>query len=458
MFKPIKSEDQLQQDSPHVLNAGSYSAYYSLMPTATERHQRTEISDELCRLEVELTEPQEEVVFSFLTSNPSCTVPTALRFCYARKFDLARIQTLFNNYMSAVEKSGLSGITVNDVLEELRTAKLYCPGGRDKEGAGLFVICARNHRSKQFPMESTLRLAFYLAELVTSHPKTQRNGLTLICDLDGVEWSQFDSAFIQRITSFFQNNVPCSIKHILLYKPPWWVNMLVKMVTPFLKEKMRQRIKICKEEKDLEEVVSKDQLPEQLGGKMQYDHDYFIRNELSKINRVFASKAMQTRREREEADMALVEPPKNAKYLVESKVVRDALLNERNKELEALNERLRAEALKSPIQDVSVILEMLRRRETRKLIDVWVVMHNLEHPQPGNAPILVSEKTPIQPVANIQEKKDGEGPATETIESEPARKYSRRVSRGLQPTQSIDFEAEALKLDKQRRASRSMNM
>ena len=369
------------------------------MPSTSEQQQQqTEVLTELHRLEVELNDAQIQTLFAFLASNPACTVSTALRFCYARKFNLTRIQTLFNNYKGAVEKDGLSGTTVTDVLEELRTAKLYCPGGRDKDGAGLFVICAKNHIIKQFPMESTQKLAFYLAELVTSHPKTQRNGLTLICDLGGVEWSQFDSTFIQKIISFFQNNVPCSIKHILLYKPPWWINMLVKMVTPFLKEKMRQRIKICKDEKDLEEVVSRDQLPEQLGGKLQYDHDYFIRNELSKINRVFASKAMQTKREREETDKVLVAPPKDATYLVESKVVRDVLMNERNKELEVLDTKLKEEeVVQLPIPNIPRVLEMVRRLETRMLLDSSEIIYCLKNPTVDLEPMMIMNKNKSNP-------------------------------------------------------------
>ena len=148
-------------------------------PSTTEQQQlllEADVNGELDRMQVSLTDAQKQILLSFLTVNPTCTVQAALRFCYARKFDLNRIQVLFNNYVNAVEKSGLNLVTINDVLEELRTAKLYCPGGRDKEGAGLFVICARNHKARQFPMESTLKLAFYLAELVTSHPRTQRNG------------------------------------------------------------------------------------------------------------------------------------------------------------------------------------------------------------------------------------------------------------------------------------------
>ena len=434
---------------------------FTLMPDTSEK--RAEVLNELHRLEVELNDAQVQTLFAFLASNPTCTVPTALRFCYARKFDLARTQTLFNNYKGAVEKNGLSGTTVNDVLQELRTAKLYCPGGRDRDGAGLFVICARNHVSKTFSLESTQKLAFYLAELVTSHPKTQRNGLTLICDLDGVEWSQFDSAFMQKITNFFQNNVPCSIKHILFYKPPWWVNMLITMMTPFLKQKMRQRIKTCKTVKELEEIVDKDQLPEQLGGKMQYDHDFFIRSELSKVSRVFVSKGTQTRKEREEAGRMLVAPPKDTTYLVESKTVRDILMNERDMRLKVVEAQLKGvgkvEEVLPPIPNIPRILSMMRNPETRHLLSSSEIMYcfnnpvaDLEQMAKLNKQRSKSTASPSVSVEKIPEERGRDELPMTVIEGESTRKYSRRVSQGMQVTPSVDFKAEALKLDRQRRS------
>ena len=431
--------------------------------TAEQQLLEADVSGELRRLEVNLTAPQKQILLSFLTANPTCTVQAALRFCYARKFDLKRIQTLFNNYVSAVEKNGLNWVTINDVVEELRTLKLYCPGSRDKEGAGLFVICARNHKSKQFPMDSTLKLAFYLAELVTSHPKTQRNGLTLICDLDGVEWSQFDSAFIQKMISFFQNNVPCSIKHILLYKPPWWVNMLVKMVTPFLKEKMRQRIKICRSDSDLKEVIDPSQLPEHLGGKLQYNHDYFIRNELSKVKKIFAYKTLPTKKEREGVDTALVEPPREASYLVENKTVRDVLESERDRKMRAFEEMFREENLRSRSYDITGVLNVLRDCEARKNINVCRVMYWLEHPYPDERLARKSTKREIEPRESVadtsaEQAVQEELPMPATDGDDASRKYSRRVSQGLQTAQSVDFDAEAIKLDKQRRASKPVNL
>ena len=55
--------------------------------------------------------------------------------------------------------------------------------------------------------------------------------------------------------------------------------MMVKMVSPFLKQKMRERIHIV-EEGELEGWIEKDQLTVELGGTFQYNHEDFIQKQM----------------------------------------------------------------------------------------------------------------------------------------------------------------------------------
>ncbi len=235
--------------------------------------------------EINLKPEQEVIVKAFQKHYPEASRFTAVKFCFGRKFELNRIFPLYEGYKAIVKERDLHNITAADVLHELRTQKMYIPGTRDKKGAALFVVKASKHVIGQFPAESTIKLAYYLGECVTASLKTQRNGLTLIIDLNGTEWANFDGNFMAEIIGFFQNHIPAAVKNILIWRAPWWIRTAIQIVSPFLKEKMRKRIKMCDNLFGLLEFVSKSDLPVEFGGSFEYDHDQFIRKELSKISK-----------------------------------------------------------------------------------------------------------------------------------------------------------------------------
>lgn len=232
--------------------------------------------------EISLTLEQEAIVTAFQKQYPEASRFTAVKFCFGRKFELNRIFPLYEGYKKVVKERGLENLTAAQVLHELRTKKMYIPGSRDKKGAALFVVQASKHVIGQFPPESTIKLAYYLGECITASLKTQRNGITLIIDLNGTEWSNFDANFMAEIIGFFQNHIPAAVKNILIWRAPWWIRTAIQVVSPFLKEKMRKRIKLCDNLFALLQFVNESDLPVEFGGTFDYDHDYFIRKELAK--------------------------------------------------------------------------------------------------------------------------------------------------------------------------------
>lgn len=235
----------------------------------------------IAKEEIELTSEQETVVKAFLKKYPKADRFTAVKFCYGRKFEIQRVFPLYEAYLQVVQERGLAGLSAADVLSELKTEKMYIPGSRDKKGAALFVVQASRHIPGQFPHESTIKLAYYLGDIITANLKTQRNGITLLIDLKDTEWSSFDVAFMSDLIGFFQNHIPAAVKNILIWRAPWWIRSAIKIVSPFLKEKMRRRIKLCDNLYALKGFVDEDQLPEDFGGTFTYDHQSFIRRQIS---------------------------------------------------------------------------------------------------------------------------------------------------------------------------------
>ena len=234
----------------------------------------------------ELTEDQRTKLNSFTAEHPEASKKIALRFLIGRKWELERVRKLYANFVKTVKEKNLANITITDVLPEMRTQKMYLPGSRAKDESALFIIWGVRHKPGEFKPDDTIKLAYYLNQVhVGEDPVTMRKGLCLIVNLEGVTWANSDVAFLKSIIDFFTDNIPASVKHIIVWRAPWWISMLVKMILPFLKEKMRQRILITDKSDDLLGLIEADKLPSEFpGGQFQYDHKTYVERELTKMS------------------------------------------------------------------------------------------------------------------------------------------------------------------------------
>lgn len=320
---------------------------------------------------VALSDDQKAKVEEFMRKHPEAGRGVALKFNLGRKFVTSRVEECYQNYQRTIQQHHFETVTVSDVLDELRTQKMYIPGSRDREGAALFVINAGKHVPGRFPPASTLKLAFYCGEVLIADPKTSQIGITIISNMEGMQWSNFDLQFQRSIIDFFQANIPARVKNILLYRCPWWVTMMVRMVSPFLKQKMRERIHIV-EAGGLTAFVDEGNLPAELGGSLQYDHEAFIKKEMARtVDTGFLSTSAAP--DPQEADFGPTRfhtPPPGTTMLVE-RVVSEDLQRERQRIIEELDERIRqhSEHMKSHALP-SDIVKMLRSRATRMALDI----------------------------------------------------------------------------------------
>lgn len=322
------------------------------------------------------------MVNEFMEAHPEVDRSVALKFNLGRKFIPERVEECYQSYQKTVLEHHFENVTAADVLNEMRTQKMYIPGTRDRNGAALFIINAAKHVPGQYDNEQTLKLAFYMGELLTSSPKTAQVGVTIISNMDGLEWANFDNQFQRNIINFFQANIPARVKNIILYRSPWWVSMLVKMVSPFLKQKMRERIHIC-DEGDLLQFVEPDQLPSNLGGTFDYDHEAFLKREVAKVpSAVITGTAARPTTEEVVAAEAQRQPPPGTVMLVSDEMAQ-RLNEERERVLHELDEKIRRrrESLKEhtlPL-DISKLLRSKTKRMTLDTSAMPTMEPNLLH-------------------------------------------------------------------------------
>lgn len=309
------------------------------------------------------------------------TQPVALKFLLGRKMDVERAHLLLNNYQRTILERHFEKLTITDVVKELWTEKMFIPSGKDRNGASLFVIDMTKHEPEKFTRDDTIRLAFFMGEKATERPTVWANGLTIIVNLSGFTWAQFDSALAQDILGLFTENVPARVKNILLFDPPWWISAMVKLVSPFLKEKMRSRLGICDKD-SIRRYLTVDQTPKMFGGTLPYDHETFIQHCIEDVGDDVYRKKLHLDEQGREITAVPIEEIKQAIAVVEpagpklqlDPELAEALKNEREEAIKAINVRLAS--LKegvhenSKAKDPAEFLHLLRYRATRLSLDM----------------------------------------------------------------------------------------
>lgn len=321
---------------------------------------------------LELNETEQNILKDFMNTH-RCGQSNAIKFLLARKWNRDRASDLYLNYQKAIITNHLESVTINDVIDELKTQKIYVPGTRDRQGAALLIVRAEKHVPGKFSIESTLKLAFFLGDnVLLSSQETQNKGITLVIDMENMEWANFESAFLRGLVDFFQDSIPARIKTILIYRAPWWISMLISMITPFLKEKMKKRIKVLGEG-ELMPWIERDQLPIDLGGTFHYDHDLFIRQQIHSHAVRFSSKGKND-------EFSPLAPPPHTIRLVDDEMS-EKLNREREHVLEILDEKIKQnqEAIKAAesnrksisSSNIGIINKLVQSRKSRlEMVDI----------------------------------------------------------------------------------------
>lgn len=333
----------------------------------------------------------------------------AIKFLKGKKMDVDRAHKLLTNYQNMIRVRHFEKVTVKDVAEELRTGKMYIPGGTDRNGAQIVVIDATKHDPTKFSHEETIRLAFYTGQKATENPAVWDHGLTLLVNMSGYTWVQWDLALQRQILSLFTENIPARVKNILLFDPPWWIATIVRLVSPFLKEKMRNRLQIVNKDR-LRNFIDATHIPIVFGGNCMYDHEAFVAEcaETERQKEDYLREMELGNQETREATvqktpemtMEAVLPAEEARLLESEREKARALIAERL-------QQLKESVPRNKLTDSKDFINLLRYRSTRLSIDMSLCLNTIQPPRPPP--------------------KDGEKPSP--IEEVPGESYEPEVMR-----------------------------
>ncbi|KAI8501128.1 hypothetical protein Bbelb_212230, partial [Branchiostoma belcheri] len=196
-----------------------------------------------------------------------------LRFLRARKFDCDRAFKLLQNYYRVRTSTpeifeNLLPSAVQHVLEKGVVTALP---GRDREGRSVIIFRPGRWDPDDWPIYDNVRAAILSMELLLEEEETQVSGVMFVQDESGVTARhayQVGLRYVRTIANIFQDAFPARIRGVHLVNESFLIDAIFAIFRPFLKDKLRQRIKLHgRVYETLHELTGTEVLPTELGGQ-----------------------------------------------------------------------------------------------------------------------------------------------------------------------------------------------
>ncbi|KAL7745325.1 hypothetical protein ACLKA6_015345 [Drosophila palustris] len=205
--------------------------------------------------------------------------PTAVKFLYARKFDIPRAVSLYEQHEQIRQREYLYNIDpdVEPLRSELQTGKFTILPARTSSGAAIALFTANRHSPLSASHTTTLQGIVYQLDCALQDTETQRAGLVFIYDMSGSKYSNFDYDLSQKILTLLKGGYPARLKKVLIVTAPLWFKAPFKILRLFVREKLRERV-FTVSVPQLSLHVPRKALPVHLGGTLEIDHATWLLN------------------------------------------------------------------------------------------------------------------------------------------------------------------------------------
>uniref|UniRef100_A0A1I8NIW2 CRAL/TRIO N-terminal domain-containing protein n=1 Tax=Musca domestica TaxID=7370 RepID=A0A1I8NIW2_MUSDO len=146
---------------------------------------------------------------STCTPRRNISQTTAVKFLYARKFDVPRAVSLYEQHEQIRLKEGLYNIDpdIEPLRSELQTGKFTILPARDSSGAAIALFTANRHSPLSVTHTTTLQGIVYQLDCALQDTETQKAGLVFIYDMSGSKYSNFDYDLSQKILTLLKFHI-----------------------------------------------------------------------------------------------------------------------------------------------------------------------------------------------------------------------------------------------------------
>ncbi len=204
-----------------------------------------------------------------------------LMFLRGGKFDLEKAFQLYVNYHLFRHKHSdmLSDLNFKSLEHVLHTQVIRVLGGRFQDGSKAICITPGNWDCENIPFVDNFRATLLILDKLIQDEETQVNGFSVIYDFtDSSFMSMLKVAKSELITKgvlieLLQEAFPGRFKGVHLMFQPWYISIVLSVIKPFMKQKLRDRIHGHGEEfESLHRFIDPQSLCMELGGELQSDN------------------------------------------------------------------------------------------------------------------------------------------------------------------------------------------
>ncbi|CAI8011460.1 Retinaldehyde-binding protein 1 [Geodia barretti] len=213
--------------------------------------------------------------------------PFLLRFLRARKFDVDRATLLYCNYYKFRHKyADLLGDMHPRVVDHvLRSGLMGVTDLRRRDWSVAIQLCPARWDSDTVPFTDNFKTMILLLEKLIEDEENQVHGITILNNLLDVSFStivklsQAEQTRKGVFLELFQDSFPGRFKGMHLVNQPWYVSLVLGIIRPFMKQKMRDRLFLHGADyTSLYEHFDPELLPLSLGGSgSEFDIDCLTR-------------------------------------------------------------------------------------------------------------------------------------------------------------------------------------
>ena len=198
-----------------------------------------------------------------------------LMFLRARKFDVDKALQLYVNYHTFRHKHSelLADLNFESVEHVLQSGMINVLPTRFEDGSKPICVYPANWDSGTVPFVDNFRATLLILDKLVEDEETQVNGFSVIYDFsDATFMSMVKVAQSELITKgvlveLLQESFPARFKGVHLMHQPWYISIVLSVIRPFMKQKLRDRIRSHGSDFDsLHRFIDSDSLPQHLGG------------------------------------------------------------------------------------------------------------------------------------------------------------------------------------------------
>ena len=213
--------------------------------------------------------------------------PFLLRFLRARKFYVDRATLLYCNYYKFRHKYAhlLGDMHPRAVDHVLRSGVMGVTDLRRRDGSVAIQLCLARWDSDTVPFTDNFKTMILLLEKLIEDEENQVHGFTIINNALDISFSTiFKLSQTEQVRKgvfpeLLQDSFPGRFKGMHLVNQPWYISLVLGIIRPFMKQKMRDRLFLHGTDyTSMYEHFDPELLPPSLGGSgSEFDVDCLTR-------------------------------------------------------------------------------------------------------------------------------------------------------------------------------------